>query len=64
MKSDVQARENEVKPMTEIINIVRDELKYCRAYKEVRSQTVRMQKTLKQVLCNITNVRNLNLNCK
>jgi len=37
MKSDVKALENEVKSMTEIINILRDELKYSRAYKEVRN---------------------------
>jgi hypothetical protein len=33
MKRDVQALENEVKSMTEIINIIRDYLKYNRAYK-------------------------------
>jgi hypothetical protein len=34
MKSDIQALENEVKSMTEIINILRDELKYNRAYND------------------------------
>jgi hypothetical protein len=62
MKSDVQALEYEVKSMTEIINILRDELKYIRAYKEVRR--VRKQKNVKHVPRNVVNVRNLNLNCK
>jgi aspartate/glutamate racemase len=36
MKHDVQALENEVRSKTEIINIIRDELKFIRAYKEDR----------------------------
>jgi len=36
MKSDVQALEDEVESMTEIIKILRDELKYNRSCKEVR----------------------------
>jgi hypothetical protein len=37
MKSDVQVLENEVKSMTEIINVLRDALKYNSAYKEDRN---------------------------
>jgi hypothetical protein len=64
MKRDVQALENKVKSKTEIINIIRDELKFIRAYKRIGSRTVRTQKSFKQVTSNFVNVRNLNLNCK
>jgi hypothetical protein len=64
MKSDVQALEDEVKSVTEIINILRDELKTIVPAKRLGSRTVHMQKSLKQVLRNVLNVRNLNLNCK
>ena len=63
MKSDVQVLENEVKSMTEIINILRDE-NIIVLIKRIGIRTVRTQKSLKQVLHNVVNVRNLNLNCK
>jgi hypothetical protein len=47
MKRDVQALENEVKSMTEIINILRDELKYNRAYKEDRNSNSTYAEKLK-----------------
>jgi len=47
MKRDVQTLENEVKSMTEIINILRDELKYNRAYKKDRKSNSTYAEKLK-----------------
>jgi cobalamin biosynthesis Mg chelatase CobN len=47
MKSDVQVLENEVKSMTEIINILRDELKYNCPYKDHRNSNNTYEEKLK-----------------
>jgi len=47
MKSDVQVIENELKSMTEIISILRDELKYNYPYKEDRNSNSTYAEKLK-----------------